>query len=383
MYILSQKDKAFKMKIRHFVDTEVIPVADSLTHSGAFPAELFQRCGEAGFLDFLYEAPKQQTDSALYTAIFLEEISRGLASLGLVFSPQFQGSTLLAHADESLKSVLMPDVLRGKILLAYAVDEEKSGTAMWNLEMTAQRVDDHWILNGKKCWITNAGVADGYIVLARTSAESFKRSLSFFYVKKDDPGLFIDQVIPMTGLVNSPMGHIELKNCHIPENRLIGEENAGYSLMKRTYNQGRWGIAAVATGIIQRALELAQGYIKEKKQGERLLSSNQGIFFEAGHIYSMLQVLRSLTYHTASLFQLHMPVNAECAAAKIMAVEYSAKACRISQCLQGAYGLSRQAEISRLIQDALMLEDAGGSTNASRMSLGAIVIDGAPEGYMF
>lgn len=66
-----------------------------------------------------------------------------------------------------------------------------------------------------------------------------------------------------------------------------------------------------------------------------------------------------------------------------MAVEYSAKACRISQCLQGAYGLSRQAEISRLIQDALMLEDAGGSTNASRMSLGAIVIDGAPEGYMF
>lgn len=78
--------------------------------------------------------------------------------------------------------------------------------------------------------------------------------------------------------------------------------------MKRTYNQGRWGIAAVATGIIQRALELAQGYIKEKKQGERLLSSNQGIFFEAGHIYSMLQVLRSLTYHTASLFQLHMPV---------------------------------------------------------------------------
>lgn len=373
MYRLTDEQLAFKQKVRTFVDQEVRPVAAELESSAAFPYHIVTRCGELGFLDILLASGDPlRKKKATAGVIFLEEISRGLGSMGTIFAPQFQGCDLIdAAAAEPLRSNVLVPALGGEKILSYATSERSGGTNALDINTTAIRDGDTWLLNGEKSWVTNAGVSDGYLIIAKTAANSQRRSISFFYVDQSDPGLLPDEPDKMLGLASSTMGSIRLQNCRIPADRLIGAQNEGYTLMKSTFNQGRLLIGAAAVGVAQRALELALHYSSRREHFGRRLCSYQGISFPMASMQASIVMSRNMAYHVASLCEDGLPYAAEASMFKMSACEMCCKVCAQAMEIHGAYGLSKASEIERCLRDAHMLTIAGGTAQACSLIVSA------------
>lgn len=383
MYQLTQDQLKYKHLIRKYVNTELIPMSERLDASKKFPSDILKKCGELGFLNVSFTpCPKYQSGDAIKAVILLEELSRGLGSLGLILSPQLQGISLLAsYGSPEIQNAFLEPALMGEKFLSYATTEEKSGTNALDISTTATKDGDEWILNGKKCWITNAGLADGYFISAQTAMASKRRSISFFFVEKTAPGITFLKNDAMTGCTNSIMGTIELKNCRIPSNHLIGVENEAYTFMKHSLNQGRLAIAATAVGIAHRALELAIDYSTSKEFYGRKLYSNQGISFPIAEMYAQIAACKSMLYHTASLCETNQSFSADAAALKIISNETCIQACRKSQEIHGAFGLSKASEIERCLRDSHMLTTAEGTLSACKMSVSSSLLKASLNQY--
>lgn len=382
MYILTSEQENFKKEIREYVNKEILPNANTLDVSEKFPRYIIEQCGTLGFLNTSFSSNIPLSKKATNTVIFLEEISRGLASLGLILCPHFQAISLIAsHAADSLKTNLLTPALQGKKIFAYAISEENSGTNALEISTTAVKDGNEWVINGKKCWITNAGVADGYFINALTASTSKRRSISFFYVDSHTKGLIFHEKKKMTGCSNSIMGTIELQNCRIPSEHLIGIENEGYSLMKSSLNQGRLGMAAVVTGIAQRAFELAIDFSTHREFYGRKLYSHQGISFPIAEMFAQIISTKNTLYHVAMLCETDKPYSVEAAALKMFANETCNTVCRKSQEIHGAYGLLQNSEIERCFRDSCMLTVAEGTIAACKMSISSALLNSSLDQY--
>ena len=383
MYQLTPELIEFKRTLRNFINSKIVPQIPALNASGKFPSKIISELGAAGYLNTSFECDPPVQNSCMKTVLVLEEISRALGSLGLILTPHFQGVSLLSkYADESLKKTFLESALQGEHLYAYSITEESGGTNALNLSTTGIKDGDSWIINGQKCWITNAGVADGYFINAQTANSSKRRSMSFFFINKDTPGFHFKEKAHMTGCTNSVMGTIELNNCRIPESCLIGTVNEGYSIMKHSLNQGRLGISAVSIGIAERALELAIDFSKKREYYGRKLHSYQGISFPIADMYSKINSVRNMLYHTASLCESNQSYSVEAASLKLMANEVSIDVCRKSQEIHGAYGLSKDSEIEHCLRDCSMLTTAEGTLSACRMSISSALLNSSLD-YFF
>ncbi|HBD86168.1 MAG TPA: hypothetical protein DC001_01930 [Clostridiales bacterium] len=383
MYCLSESQKQFKGAIRKFVDEEICPYAPALDKAGVFPKNQLNRCWELGLANALFVADVEGCEyGALEGVIIVEELARGLGSLGLIMCPHYQCCDLIALAgdDELKKNVLVPSLKYGKIL-AYALSEASGGSDALGIDTTAIRNGDEWVLNGSKCWITNAGIADGYIIAAKTSAYGRSRSVSLFYVDSASPGFIVRESDKMIGMNNSPMGTIEFNNCRIPLNCLVGNENEGYRLIKTALNEGRLSLSAVAVGIAQRALELAIAYSSSTSQYGRSLSTYQGISFKIADIYTRITAARNMLYHVASMCDQNMPYTTEVAALKLFSTEICCEVCKDARQIHGAKGLSKDFEIERCLRDAHMLTVAEGTSEICRIVISNAMYNSKIEDY--
>lgn len=383
MYSLSDKQRHLKSSVRKFVDEEVCPFAPILDRTGAFPKNQLSRCGELGYANVLFTANIPGCDyGALEGVIILEELSRGLGSIGLILCPHYQCSDLIALAgnEELVRSVLQPSLTFEKIF-AFALSEESGGSDALGLDATALRSGNYWVLNGAKCWITNAGVADGYVVAAKTSAYGRSRSVSLFYVDSAAPGLVVCENDRMFGMNCSPMGTIRFEDCRIPLNCLIGAENEGYKLIKPALNEGRLSLAAVAVGIAQRAMELAIEYSSSTGQYGRSLSTYQGISFKIADMYTKISAARNMLYHVASMCDQHLPYTTDVAALKLFSTEMCCEVCKDARQIFGANGLSKNFEIERCLRDSHMLTVAEGTSEICKIIVSSAMYHSKPEDY--
>ncbi len=381
MFQLTEQQKRLRAELRSYVDREILPLAESLDAAPAFPGSLFLQAGAAGYLDmnFYHQRPDSR-HSCLESVIILEELSRGLPSLGLSISPHIQCQNLIAlHGTDSLKARVLPGALRGEQLLAFAISEASGGSDALGIDTTAGFDGDAWVINGEKCWITNAGAATGYIVAAKSTASGRSRDVSWFYVAADTPGLDCERVM-LTGMNNSPTGIVRLRNCRVPADCLVGRENDAYGPMKILLNEGRMEMTAVAVGIAQGAMECAIRHSSSTGRYGRSLSSYQGISFPISRMYEKIFLARSTMYHVASLFESQARVSAEVAALKLFASEMCLEVCRSAVQVHGALGLKLHSPAERYFRDAQMLTFSEGSSEVCQ-----IVISGKlyhePETY--
>ena len=184
MFQITEEQRALRKTLREFVDREILPQAASFEQSAAFPNALFIRLGELGFLDLTFY---HQREGALHNGvdsmIVMEELARGLPSAALSMSPHVQCMNLIeAEGSTSLRERVVSKALRGEHVLAFAITEASGGSDALGIDTTATFDGDGWILNGEKCWITNAGAADGYIVSAKSATSGRYRDVSLFYV---------------------------------------------------------------------------------------------------------------------------------------------------------------------------------------------------------
>ena len=370
MYYLTDKQQELKDEIRKFVDSEIIPQASSLDKQGIYPRDLIERISELGYYSLPFPKELGGGGAGVTEAvIFLEEISRGLASIGFIFCAHILPCcyTVLPLASDKQREDWLIPAIRGKKLLTFAITEERGGSDAFGVDTIAERKPNGWLLNGSKCWITNAGVADGYIINAKTGTSIRSRNVSLFYVDAKTPGLDISRSEDMIGLNNSPTGTVSFKDCLLPPDALIGEENNGYKPIKMALNCGRLGLAAVSIGIAQSAFEHAVEFARSRGDYGRSIFSYQGVSFPIAEMYSNISIARNTLYHVAAITEAGKNATLETAALKLFSSEMCQKVCADTMLIHGGRGFRSHCDVERLLRDAQLLTVAEGTSQICKV----------------
>lgn len=369
MFQITDEQRALRKEVRAFADREMLPEAATYEQSAAFPRALFSRLGELGYLDLtFYHQRENARHNGVESMIVMEELARGLPSVALGMSPHIQCMNLInAEGSGSLRERIVKPALRGEHVLAFAITEASGGSDALGIDTTATFDGEGWILNGEKCWITSAGAADGYIVSAKSATSGRYRDVSLFYVDANTPGLDDSQRTPLTGMKNSPTGIVKMKNCKVPRNCLIGQENTAYGQMKILLNEGRLDMAAIAVGTAQGAMECSVMHTSENGHFGRNLASYQGVSFQVARMYEKIFMARNSLYTVAEMFHRQERATMEVAALKLFASEMCLEVCRAAVQLHGAKGLSQYTDVERYFRDAQMLTIGEGSSEVCQI----------------
>lgn len=372
MFFLSEEEKKIKRELHDFVNSEIMPVVNVLDASGTYPEDIVRLISEKGYCTLPFS---KELGGMGYGAkeglMFIEEVSRASASIGFIYTAStFQTAYALKDTatEKQRKEWLIPAV-RGEKILTLALSEEMGGSDAFAIKTYAENVNDGWILNGSKCWITNAGIADGYIVGARTSESHRSRDVSLFYVDAKTPGIEYGKRLQMIGLKSSPTNSIYFNDCHLSSDALIGEvgtKESGYYLIKKALNTGRLSLAAVAIGLAQGAMNAAVSYTRQREYYGRVISNHQGVSFPIADMYTDISLSRNMLYHVADMLDAGQSVTVDCAKLKLFSSEMAQRACVRSAELHGAIGFDKDFEVERFLRDSMMLTTAEGTSQICR-----------------
>ena len=273
---------------------------------------------------------------------------------------------IVHFGSEELKARVLPELASGEALGGFGLTEPGSGSDAASLRTTARRDGDAWVLDGEKAWITNAGYARYYVVVARTDPSAGKRGISAFVVPADAPGFAVGQPEHKMGLRASRTAPLSFSGCRIPAGWILGEEGQGLRIAFATLNHSRLGIAAQALGIHQRALELAVAYAKDRVQFGVPIAEHQAIQWKIAQIATELAAARALTWHAA--VRAHDREAGRLAAqAKLYATEAANRACYESLQIHGGNGFHEDYEISRLYRDVRVTTIYEGTSEMQRL----------------
>ena len=305
---------------------------------------------------------------ALSYCLAVEEIARVCPATAVTMSVTNSVCCwpIVRYGSEELKNRVLPPLASGAALGGFGLTEPGAGSDAGSLRTTARRDGDAWVLNGEKAWITNAGFAKYFVVVARTNPDAGKRGLSAFVVPADAPGFSVGQPEEKMGLKASRTAQIYFSDCRIPAANLLAEEGQGLKVAFGTLDHSRLGIAAQAVGIHRRALELAVAYAKERVQFGVPIAQHQAIQFRIAQIATDLAAARLLT-HTAAAQEHTSQAGRLAAQAKLYASEAANRACAESLQIHGGNGFHDDYEISRLYRDVRVTTIYEGTSEMQRM----------------
>ncbi|MCG7335057.1 acyl-CoA dehydrogenase [Sporosarcina sp. ACRSM] len=367
---LTEEQSMIKKLIREFAESEVAPGADERDRTGEFPEEVFSQLGELGLMGLPF--PEQYEGGAADTisfAIVVEELSRVCASTGITYSAHISlgGAPLhLFGTDEQKRNYLSP-LCTGEYLGAFGLTEPNAGSDAGGTRTTAILDGDEWIINGSKCFITNASYAKNLVITAITDRSKGMNGISAFIVPTDAPGFTVINNYEKLGLHASNTTELVLDNVRIPKENLLGEEGRGYKQFLATLDGGRIGIGAMAVGLAQGAYEKSLQYAKERKQFGKNLAEFQAIQFKLADMAMNIEVARNMVYKAAWLKDQGKAFKTEAAMAKLFASEICMKVCDQAVQIHGGYGYMREYQVERFFRDAKLLEIGEGTSEVQRM----------------
>ena len=371
---LTKEQKMVQEVARRFAEQELKPMAAELDQTKQYPKAAIEKMAKANMFGIMF--PKEYggagADEMAYV-VTIEEFARKCASSALVVSGQ---NSLICWpiytygTEEQKKQYLTPS-LKGELMGAFALTEPNAGSDAISLRTSATLKDDKIVINGAKTFITGAGSADLYIVMARTDKTLGKRGISALLVEKDAPGFSIGKLEDKMGMRGSMTGELIFDNCTIPKENLLGEPGKGFALAMDTLEGGRIGIAAQALGIAQGALDEAVKYSKERKQFRKTLSKFQGIQWMLAEMATKVSAARWMVYHAAFLKQHHKPFATEAAMAKLIAAETAMEITTKAVQIHGGYGYIKDYPVERMMRDAKITEIYEGTSEIQKMIIAA------------
>jgi len=363
-----------KQMYREFAENEVKPIAGQVDEEEIFPYETVEKMAVAGFLGipFSKEYGGEGGDYLGY-ALAVEELSRVCGTTGVIVSAH----TSLAAAPindfgtkEQKEKYLVP-LARGEKLGAFGLTEPNAGTDASAQQTTAELDGDYYILNGSKIFITNAGPAEIYVVMAMTDKSKGTRGISAFIVEKDTPGFTIGKKEKKMGIKGSSTCELIFENCRIPKENLLGKEGKGFGIAMKTLDGGRIGIAAQALGIAQGALDETVSYVKERRQFGRSISQFQNTQFMLADMATKIEAARLLVYKAANNKDNGLSYSVEAAMAKLYAAEVAMEVTTKAVQLHGGYGYTREYPVERMMRDAKITEIYEGTSEVQKMVVAA------------
>ncbi|MEU8296757.1 acyl-CoA dehydrogenase family protein [Micromonospora sp. NPDC048909] len=370
VYRLPEEHEAIREAVREVCTAKVAPNAAEADETGEFPKASYEALRAADF-----HAPHIPVEyggagaDALATAIVIEEVARACASSSLIPAVNKLGTMpLLLAGSEELKRRYLTPVAAGDAMFSYCLSEPEAGSDAASMTTRAVRDGDHWILNGVKRWITNAGVSEFYTVFAVTDPSARSRGISAFVVEKSDPGVSFGAPEKKLGIKGSPTREVYLDNVRIPADRMIGAEGTGFGTAMRTLDHTRVTIAAQAVGIAQGALDYAKGYVRERKQFGKAVAEFQGVQFMLADMGMKLEAARQLTYAAAGKSERgDADLTYFGAAAKCFASDAAMEITTDAVQLLGGYGYTRDYPVERMMRDAKITQIYEGTNQVQRI----------------
>ncbi|HSE71436.1 MAG TPA: acyl-CoA dehydrogenase family protein [Nocardioidaceae bacterium] len=355
---------------RDLVTKELLPRAAEAEATETFPRDVFAMLGQAGLLGLPY--PEEYGGGGQPYEVYLqvlEEIASAWSSIGVGVSVHALSCFgLFTRGIEEQKQKWLPEMLGGDLLGAYCLSEAHAGSDPAAMRTRAVRKGDEYVLNGAKAWTTHGGHADFYKVMARTSDD--RNGISCFLVPADTPGLVADPPERKMGLTGSATATMRLDDVHVPVERRLGAEGEGLRIALEGLDSGRLGIAAVATGLAQGALDHAVAYAKERETFGKKIIEHQGLAFVLADMEAAVQSARAVTLAAARRKDQGLPFSKEASIAKMVATDNAMKVTTDAVQVLGGYGYTRDFPVERYMREAKVMQIFEGTNQIQRMVIG-------------
>jgi len=353
--------------VRDLTTRELAPRVAAAEADEAFPRDVFRMLGKIGVLGLPY--PEEYGGGGQPYEVYLqvlEEIASVWSSVGVGVSVHALSCFgLVTRGTEEQKRKWLPEMLAGDLLGAYCLSEAHAGSDPAAMRTTARLVGDEYVLNGAKAWTTHGGQADFYKVMARTSEA--RNGISCFLVPADTPGLSPDPPEKKMGLTGSTTATMRLDDVRVPVERRLGEEGDGLKIALAGLDSGRLGIAAVATGLAQGALDRALAYARERETFGKPIIEHQGLAFVLADMEAAVQSARATTLHAARLKDRGLPFSREASIAKLVATDNAMRVTTDAVQVLGGYGYTRDFPVERYMREAKVMQIFEGTNQIQRM----------------
>lgn len=342
---LTEEQQMVKKMVRDFAEEEIRPRAIEIDKEAKFPLDIFKKLGELGILGIPF--PEKYGGSGgdtLTYALAVEEIGRVCGSTGLSYAAAVSlgASPIYYFGTEDQKEKYLKPLAEGKALGSFGLTEPNAGSDAGGTETTAIEDGDYYIINGEKCFITNASYAKTLIITAVTGKdENGRKLISSIIVPTDAEGVTITNNYDKMGVRGSDTAEIVLDQVRVPKENLLGEKHKGFKQFLYTLDGGRISIGALAVGIAQASLEKALAYAKERKQFGRSISKFQAIQFKLADMAMETELARNMVHKAAWLKDQNKPFTKEAAYAKLFATETAFRAANQALQIHGGYGYMR------------------------------------------
>lgn len=361
--------------LHDFCLKEVAPIAAEIDEEERFPEETWHKLADMGMMGVAY--PEEYGGAGLSYVNYIgvcEELAKHCATTSVMVSAH---SSLCCwpiseYGTEEQKQKYLTKLATGEWLGAFALTEPGAGTDSAMQKTVAEDKGDHWVLNGSKIFITNAGFAHVFVVLAMTDKSQGTKGISAFIVERDFPGFKVGSHEKKMGIRGSSTCELVFEDCIVPKENLLGDLGKGFKIAMTTLDGGRIGIGAQALGIAQAAIDECVKYTKERVQFGKRISQFQNTQFQLADMQAKVDAARLLVYRAAQAKQDHEPYGHLAAMGKLYASEAASDVTR--RCLQlfGGYGYTRDYPIERMMRDAKITEIYEGTSEVQMM-----VISGA------
>ncbi|WP_041441030.1 acyl-CoA dehydrogenase family protein [Syntrophobacter fumaroxidans] len=367
----SEREEMLRKFVREFAENEIPPKMESMETNGKFPIELMPFMAQIGITGII--TPTQYEGVGLgYVArtIVLEELGRVCAAVPMAMQVHHMACAALADfGNETQKKKYLPRLARGDTMGCVAVTEPGGGSDVAGTKTTADLKGDKYIINGRKCFITNTHTSDFWVVIARTGEGA--KGLSAFVVDKNAPGARVGREENKFGMRGANTGELVFNDCEVPRENLLGQEGGGVGVAMKTVSEtGRTGMAAVALGILTCAYEEAAKFAQERVLYGKPIATLQAIQFYMAEIFAQLEIARLLCYRASWMKDNNLRFDTESALAKWYTCEAAATAAKRAVEIHGSYGIMKEYTVQRLLRDAMVTIPAGGTGEIGKLVLG-------------
>ncbi|MGC9221130.1 MAG: acyl-CoA dehydrogenase family protein [Solirubrobacteraceae bacterium] len=369
-YLIPQEFEDLRATIRQIAQERIAPRAADVDRNAQYPQDIRQLLAENDIFGLPFAEQYGGTGTGtLMLQIAVEEIAKVDASSALILMLQEIGTLPISlYGSDQLKARFLPKCASGEWIAAFALSEAEAGSDPGAIRTTAVKDGDEWVINGTKHWISNAGVADFYVVVALTDREA--RRMTAFVVEADRPGFSIGGYEHKLGIKGSPTGSPVLQDVRVPQENVVGEVGRGMRVALGTLERTRLGTAAQAVGIAQGAINYALGYVKQRLVFGKPLIDHEGMQFKLADMQIGTSAARELLYRACSLADLDPPppdLGMYTSMAKVCASDNAMKVTVEAVQALGGYGYVNDYPVERMMRDAKITQIYEGANEVQRI----------------
>ena len=373
---LNDEQQMLRNMLKEFADAEVAPGAVERDKNGEFPAEIIKKLADLDLmgLPFPEEYGGAGGDTLSY-AIAVEELSRACGSTGITYAAHISlgASPIYLFGTEEQKKEWLVPMAQGEYFGAFGLTEPNAGSDAGGTQTTAILDGDEWVINGSKCFITNASYSGAITVTAVTEKSKGSNGISSIVIPKDSPGLTIRSNYEKMGLHASNTCELYFDDVRVPVENLLGDQGLGFKQFLQILDGGRISIGALALGIAQASLDKALQYAQERFQFGQSISKFQAIQFKLADMATNIELARLMIWKAAWLKDNKKPFSKEAAMAKLFASEIATKAALDAMQIHGGYGYMKEYEVERYVRDAKLCEIGEGTSEVQRLVIARLL----------